>query len=202
MSYSYESALISQGFSPVAGADEAGRGASAGPLVAAAVILSGEIAGLDDSKKLTSRARERLFDQIQASAAAIAVAQVEPWECDALGLQEANLQALRRALLKLDPPAGFALVDGYPLDGLGYPALAIWKGDRVAKCVSAASIVAKVTRDRIMIGYDEQYPGYGFAVHKGYNTALHQRALEDLGPCEIHRMSYANVAKAIRVGSP
>lgn len=202
MSYSYELALASHGFSPVAGADEAGRGASAGPLVAAAVILTDEIPGLNDSKKLTARARDHLYEQILATALAISVVRVEPSECDSLGLQEANLQALRRALLKLDPSAGFALVDGYSVSGLGFPALAIWKGDQVVKCVSAASIVAKVTRDRIMIDYDEQYPGYGFAVHKGYNTAVHQRALEDLGPCDIHRMSYANVAKAIRVGAP
>ena len=202
MSYSYELALSSHGFSPIAGADEAGRGASAGPLVAAAVILDEQILGLTDSKKLTPRSRDRLFTQIIERAKAVAVVRVEAAECDSLGLQEANLQALRRALLQLDPLPEFALVDGYQVGGIGFPTLAIWKGDQVAPCVSAASVVAKVTRDRIMEELDARHPGYGFAVHKGYNTAMHQSALESLGPCSIHRMSYSNVRRAIRVGTP
>jgi len=195
----YEDALRAAGFGLVAGADEAGRGACAGPLVAAAVILplDAPIVGLRDSKQLTARARDVLFDRITAQACAVAVVRVEAGECDRLGIQEADLQGLRRALLELDPPPDFALTDGFAVDGLACPGLAVWKGDQVAACVAAASIIAKVTRDRIMADYDTQFPGYGFAGHKGYATAVHQRALEALGPCPIHRMTYANVVAAV-----
>lgn len=213
--YGYERALARAGFAPVAGADEAGRGACAGPLVAAAVILDDRkshlIEGLNDSKLLTEPTRERLYAQIVAKSMAWSVVRVEPEECDALGMHEADLQALRRALLRLDVAPAFALTDGFPVAGLGIPGLAVWKGDQVAACVSAASIVAKVTRDRIMDDYDSRYPGYGFAAHKGYCTPEHQERLEDLGPCPIHRMRYQNVrrardrhhsAQADRVSSP
>ena len=198
--YGYERALGRAGFSPVAGADEAGRGACAGPLVAAAVILddrpSRRIDGLADSKLLTAGARDRLYDLIVARAVAWSVVEISPGECDQLGMHEADLQGLRRALLRLAVPPAFALTDGFPVAGLGIPGLAIWKGDQVAACVSAASIVAKVTRDRIMAGEAEQHPGYGFEVHKGYCTVEHQERLEALGPCAIHRMRYENVQRA------
>ncbi len=200
----YEARLRELGLAPVAGADEAGRGACAGPLVAAAVILDPQrpIVGLDDSKALTPRRREQLCDQILTDAAAVAWVRVEPPECDALGMHEADLQGLRRAVARLDLRPGFVLTDGFPVAGLGVPGLGIWKGDKVAACVSAASIVAKVQRDRLMVDYDTTYPGYGFAIHKGYCTAAHKRALAQLGPCEIHRLSYAPVAAAAKVGAP
>lgn len=201
--YGYERALVRAGLGPVAGADEAGRGASAGPLVAAAVILNPDkpIKGLDDSKALTATAREKLHDEIMRRAVAVAWARVDPAECDELGMHQADLHGLRRAVGRLDVPAGFVLTDGFPVDGLPAPGLAVWKGDKVAACVSAASIIAKVTRDRRMVEADQEYPGYGFAVHKGYCTGEHQRRLEELGPSPIHRWRYANVVRAARVAS-
>lgn len=168
-SYGYERALGRAGLSPVAGADEAGRGACAGPLVAAAVVLdpARPIKGLDDSKALTPATRQRLHDEIIAKAVAVATVRVEHDECDRLGMHQADLHALRRAVARLTVPPAFVLTDGFPVDGLGVPGLGIWKGDKVAACVSAASIVAKVTRDAIMTSYDAVYPEYGFAVHKG-----------------------------------
>lgn len=201
--YGYERALLRAGLAPVAGADEAGRGACAGPLVAAAVILDPRrvIEGLDDSKRLTAAARERLYDQIVDRAIAWSVVHVSHTECDRLGMQEADLQGLRRAVLRLDVRPGFVLTDGFPVAGIDVPGLAIWKGDQVAACVSAASIIAKVTRDRWMIDQEERYPGYGFAIHKGYATAAHQRALQQFGPSPIHRLTYDNVQRAARVAS-
>ena len=203
--FGYERALWRAGFDLVAGADEAGRGACAGPLVAGAVILDERavrhLDGLNDSKLLSAATRERLYDEIVACALAWSAVEVSPSECDQLGMHEADLQGLRRALLRLDPQPGFALTDGVAVSGLACPGLAVWKGDQVAACVAAASIIAKVTRDRIMIDYDAQYEGYGFAEHKGYCTAEHQRRLEDLGPCPIHRLRYENVQAAARVAS-
>lgn len=203
--FGYERALWRAGFDLVAGADEAGRGACAGPLVAGAVILDERavrhLDGLNDSKLLSAATRERLYDEIVACALAWSAVEVSPSECDQLGMHEADLQGLRRALLRLDPQPGFALTDGFAVSGLACPGLAVWKGDQVAACVAAASIIAKVTRDRIMIDYDAQYEGYGFAEHKGYCTAEHQRRLEDLGPCPIHRLRYENVQAAARVTS-
>lgn len=202
--YGYERALVRAGLGPVAGADEAGRGACAGPLVAAAVILDPDrpIAGLDDSKVLGEATRERLHDLIMRRAVAVAVAVVEADECDRLGMHQADLQGLRRAVGRLDVPPNFVLTDGFAVDGLGVPGLAMWKGDKVAACVSAASIVAKVTRDRIMVAHDPTYPAYGFAIHKGYCTALHQAALDEHGPSEIHRWCFDNVARTARVMGP
>lgn len=203
--FGYERALWRAGFDLVAGADEAGRGACAGPLVAGAVILDERavrhLDGLNDSKLLSAATRERLYDEIVACALAWSAVEVSPSECDQLGMHEADLQGLRRALLRLDPQPGFALTDGFAVSGLACPGLAVWKGDQVAACVAAASIIAKVTRDRIMIDYDAQYEGYGFAEHKGYCTAEHQRRLVDLGPCPIHRLRYENVQAAARVAS-
>ena len=172
--YGYERALQRAGLDPVAGADEAGRGACAGPLVAAAVILSDaksrQIAGLNDSKLLTALQRERLYDKITRKAVAWSVVSLEPGECDALGMHVANVMALRMALLRLEVAPTYVLTDGFPVDGLGTPGLAVWKGDQVAACVAAASIIAKVTRDRVMCELDELYPAYAFNEHKGYCT--------------------------------
>ena len=201
----YEEWLRQAGLGPVAGVDEAGRGACAGPLVAAAVVLATaperRIDGLADSKTLSARRRESLFDVIVERALAVAWAEVSPQECDDWGLQEANLQALRRAVWRLSVRPAFILTDGFAVDGLPGPGLGLWKADQVAECVAAASIVAKVTRDRLMVRLDARYPGYGFARHKGYATADHQARVEALGPSEVHRLSYANVARAARVGA-
>jgi ribonuclease HII len=199
--------LAAAGFIAVAGADEAGRGACAGPLVAAAVILPSDLrdgsvadarlSRLDDSKKLTPLARERLFDVICDAAVAFNIVAVSAHDCDALGIQEANVQALRRALLGLHVPPDYAICDGFAVDGLPWPSIGMWKGDQVAPCVSAASILAKVSRDRTMCELARDYPGYGLEGHKGYATAVHQAALERLGPSPIHRLSYANVAAVL-----
>jgi ribonuclease HII len=198
--YGYERALCRVGLGPVAGADEAGRGACAGPLVAGAVILSDaksrQITGLRDSKLLSAAQRERCYDEILAKAVAWSVVSVSPEECDRLGMHVANVAALRRALLRLDVPPTYVLTDGFTVDGLGVPGLAVWKGDRVAACVAAASIIAKVTRDRMMDELDQTYPAYEFAVHKGYCTPLHQERLDAHGPCPTHRWRFENVRQA------
>jgi ribonuclease HII len=202
--YALERALRRRGFAQVAGADEAGRGACAGPLVAAAAVLPpgrrGEIEELDDSKLLTPAARERVYEQVVARATAYAVVVIPPDEVDSRGLQVCNLAALRRALAGLAIRPDYVLTDGFPVDGLDVPGLAVWKGDQVAACVAAASVLAKVTRDRIMVELDEQYPEYGFAEHKGYTTPEHSAALDRHGACPIHRFSYQNVA-GVGVGS-
>jgi ribonuclease HII len=205
--YALERALQRRGFSNVAGADEAGRGACAGPLVAAAAILPegkrGEIAELADSKLLTPAARERVYEQVVARALAWSVMIIPATEVDSRGLHVCNLAAMRRALASLTTPPEYVLTDGFPVDGLGVPGLAVWKGDRVAACVAAASVLAKVTRDRIMVELDGQFPNYGFAVHKGYITDEHSAALTRHGPCAEHRFSYVNVAAASgRVNRP
>ena len=201
--YGYERALRRAGLDPVAGADEAGRGACAGPLVAAAVILSDaksrQIAGLNDSKLLTALQRERLYAEITRKAVAWSVVSLEPGECDALGMHVVNVMALRMALLRLEVGPTYVLTDGFAVDGLGTPGLAVWKGDRVAACVAAASIIAKVTRDRTMCELDRLYPQYAFAEHKGYCTPLHQERLDAYGPSPTHRMRFVNVSRTTRV---
>jgi ribonuclease HII len=201
--YALERALQRRGFRTVAGADEAGRGACAGPLVAAAVLLPegrrGEIEDLADSKLLSPAVRERVYDEVVARAMAYSVVVIPPEEVDARGLHVCNLSAMRRALASLTVRPEYVLTDGFPVDGLGVPGLAVWKGDQVAACVAAASVLAKVTRDRIMVKLDEEFPSYGFAEHKGYVTPEHSLALGQHGPCVQHRFSYVNVA-AVAVG--
>lgn len=203
--YGYERALRRAGFERIAGADEAGRGACAGPLVAAAVVLgtspSAQIQGLRDSKLLTPAVRERVYAEVVAKALAWSVVIVEPAECDALGMHVANISALRRSVLRLDAAPDFVLTDGFPVDGLGAPSLAMWKGDAVAGCVAAASVIAKVTRDRIMTAAHDTWPDYRFDIHKGYCTPLHQEHLDAHGPCEIHRRCFDNVRRAARLAS-
>lgn len=199
--YGYERALARVGIGPIAGVDEAGRGACAGPLVAGAVILrsgaSGQIPGLRDSKLLTERARERCYDEIVRRADAWAVVVIEAEECDRLGMHVANIEALRRAVALLARRPAYVLTDGFPVDGLEVPGLAMWKGDRVAGCIAAASVLAKVTRDRIMRSLHEDYPVYDFATHKGYVTEIHNAALAEHGPCPAHRRRFVNVRRAI-----
>ena len=198
--YGYERALARAGLAPVAGVDEAGRGACAGPLVAGAAILnegSGRIPGLADSKLLTPRARERCYDLIVRRAVAWSVVIIPPGECDELGMHVANVEALRRALARLDVRPSYVLTDGFPVDGLETPGLAMWKGDRVAGCIAAASVIAKVTRDRIMSALHDRFPAYEFAIHKGYCTKEHQEALDRFGPCIEHRRRFVNVRNAM-----
>lgn len=195
--YGYERALGRAGLAPVAGADEAGRGACAGPLVAAAVVLGPRsIEGLRDSKLLTEAARERCYEAVVRRALAWSVVTVSPRECDRLGMHVANVSALRRAVSRLSVEPAYVLTDGFPVDGLGLPGLAVWKGDQVAASVAAASVVAKVTRDRIMADLDREWPAYGFAGHKGYCTGVHQARMEEHGPSPVHRWRYDNVRRA------
>jgi len=198
--YGYERALRRAGLEPVAGVDEAGRGACAGPLVAGAVILppgkAGIVPGLADSKLLTEAARERVYTQVLRRALAWSVVVIDNDECDRLGMHVANVEALRRSLARLHVRPRYVLTDGFPVDGLGVPGLAIWKGDRVAACISAASVLAKVTRDRLMCDLHEEFPAYRFDVHKGYCTKEHQQALAENGPCPEHRRRFVNVRRA------
>jgi ribonuclease HII len=198
----YEAALWRAGFGRVAGADEAGRGACAGPLVVAACILPpgrrGQIDGLTDSKLLTAAARERLYGEVMRRALAQTVVIVPAAEIDAYGLHVANLAGMRRALAGLLPAAEYALTDGFPVPGLGVPATAVWKGDATVACIAAASILAKVTRDRIMAELHERWPQYEFDRHKGYVTPAHGAALRRFGPCEEHRRRYVNVRRSVR----
>jgi len=198
--YGYERALRRVGLEHVAGADEAGRGACAGPLVAAAAVLpptrAGIVPGLADSKLLTEAARERCYAQVVRRALAWSVVIVPPAECDRLGMHVANIAALRRAVARLSVRPSYVLTDGFPVDGLPAPGLAVWKGDRVAACVAAASVIAKVTRDRLMTRLHDDHPAYGFSVHKGYITPTHSAALTEHGPCSEHRMRFVNVRRA------
>ena len=198
--YGYERALRRHGLDLVAGVDEAGRGACAGPLVAGAAILpdgkAGIVPGLADSKLLTAKARERCYEQVLKRAVAWSVVVVSHEECDRLGMHVANVEALRRAVAKLDVAPSYVLTDGFPVDGLGAPGLAVWKGDRVAACVAAASVIAKVTRDRLMDELDVEWPAYDFKTHKGYITPTHSAALDEHGPSPVHRMRFVNVRRA------
>ncbi|HOK08984.1 MAG TPA: ribonuclease HII [Candidatus Hydrogenedens sp.] len=180
-----------QGFSFIAGVDEAGRGPLAGPIVAVAVVLHSEVEGIDDSKKLTERKREELFDILMSGEHEIGIAIINNKEIDRIGIQEANYRAMAESILKLKIKPDLVLVDGYNLKGLPCQAWKIIKGDQRSASIGAASIIAKVTRDKIMKEYDKEYPGYGFAKHKGYGTKEHLLAIEKLGPSPIHRLSFA-----------
>ncbi|MDO4905049.1 MAG: ribonuclease HII [Lautropia sp.] len=188
---------------PVAGVDEAGRGPLAGPVIAAAVILSPErpIEGLRDSKKLSARQRERLAIEIRERAAAFAIAGASVEEIDELNILRATLLAMKRAVEALKPVPGRVRVDGNRAPVLpGIAVETLIDGDNLDPAIAAASILAKTVRDRLMLDYAEQFPGYGFEKHKGYGTAVHLAALRELGPCEIHRHSFAPVARAAAAG--
>jgi len=198
---SFETELWRAGYKHVAGADEVGRGAWAGPVVAAAVILPADahsvaplLGAVDDSKKLAPRTRERLFDVIHAHAEAIGVGSASADEIDSVGIAQANRLALARAIGHLSVQPDFVLLDFFTLPQLQLPQRGVPHGDARSLTIAAASIIAKVTRDRWMIDQDDSHPGYGFARHKGYGTAMHRTALVALGPCVLHRRSYAPVA--------
>lgn len=183
-----------------AGVDEAGRGPLAGPVVVGAVILdpTKPIAGLDDSKKLSARRRESLFDQIQRDALAWSIIEVGHEEVDELNILQASLAGMRRAVAALDPLPELALVDGNRDPGLGCQTRTLVQGDSLEPCISAASILAKVSRDRYMLRLHEQHPEYGFDRHKGYPTVEHRRLLAVHGPCPQHRKSFAPVRNAMQ----
>lgn len=183
----------------VAGVDEAGRGPLAGPVVAGAVILDphNPIDGLQDSKRLTAARREVLYVEIQEKALAWAVASADVGEIDRINILQATMLAMQRAVEALQPTAQYALIDGNRCPVLACPAQAIVKGDSRVAAISAASIMAKVTRDREMLSLDLQYPGYGLARHKGYPSKAHIEALENLGVTPIHRLSYAPVRRVM-----
>ncbi len=187
----------------VAGVDEAGRGPLAGPVVAAAVILDDlkRIKGLGDSKSLTPKRREKLFDEIRAKALACSIGQASVEEIDSLNILQATLLAMRRAVQGLRLIPHRVLVDGNQLPLLAMPVAAIVKGDASVAAISAASILAKVHRDRLCAAMHEAHPLYGFANHKGYPTAAHLAALVRHGPCELHRKSYAPVRAAMAAGT-
>lgn len=196
-----EQLLTNAGIAPIAGVDEAGRGACAGPLVIAAVVLQDpfapELVSVRDSKEIPENKRDMVFDLIQSTASAISVVIVPAAEVDGRGVHAANLDGMRRAVQGLNVEPAYVLTDGYAIEGLGVPNLAVWKGDQVVNSISAASVIAKVTRDRIMRELDVEFPQYGFAGHKGYITASHTKALNEYGPCPQHRTSFANISALI-----
>ena len=193
-----EQTLLKAGIKNIAGVDEAGRGPCAGPLVLASVILkdplSKELKEVRDSKELSEAKREELFDVVIDNSLAYSIIEVSVDEIDTIGLHKCNIEGMRRAINALEVTPDYVLTDGYPIPGLTTPNLAVWKGDQVAISISAASILAKVYRDRIMIKLDKEFPKYGLANHKGYITASHTAAIKEFGVLPIHRKSFANIA--------
>lgn len=191
----FEKALREEGFRVLAGVDEAGRGCLAGPVVAAAVILppEAELPGLDDSKKLTKHQREHFYDAIGAAALSFAVGVVEPSEIDKINILQAALKAMRLAVDNLSVKPEYLLIDGPFGIETNLPQRPIKKGDALSFSIAAASIIAKVTRDRMMAEYEKEYPSFSFSVHKGYGTALHMEELLRHGPTPIHRLTFRGV---------
>ena len=191
--YEFEKAAVNSGFSCICGVDEAGRGPLAGPVCAAAVILpaGAVIEGLDDSKKLTEKKRERLYDIIKQTAVAYSVAYGTLEEIETVNILEATYLAMNRAIEGLNVKPDFAVIDGNRVPrGIKIPCETIVKGDSKSMSVAAASVLAKVTRDRLMLEYDKKYPEYNFKKHKGYGTKEHTELIKQYGPCEIHRLSF------------
>lgn len=190
--FEYENKIYEKGYTSVCGCDEAGRGPLCGPVVAAAVILPNDtvIEGLDDSKKLTEKKREKLFEIIKEKAVAYAIAEASPEEIDEINILNASMLAMRRAVEKLEVKADFALIDGNCSRGFDIPTETVVKGDSKSYSIAAASILAKVTRDRGCAELDKEYPMYGIAKHKGYPTKDHMEAVRKYGPSPIHRRSF------------
>ena len=190
--WAYEREAFADGVKLVCGVDEAGRGPLAGPVCAAAVILPPElvIPGLNDSKKLTDKKRRELYDVITAEAVSYGIAFASEKEIDEINILQATFLAMARAMEKLTPQPELALIDGNRAKDFGLPVRTIVKGDSLSASIAAASILAKVTRDRLMEQYDEAYPQYGFAIHKGYGTKRHYEVLREFGPSPIHRMTF------------
>ncbi len=196
----FEREAHAAGFKRIAGVDEAGRGPLAGPIVGAAVVLAEPVPGLNDSKQLTSEQRELLFAELHDGRHAIGVAMLAPEIIDLQGIQAANYSCMAQAAAKIDPSPDFLLVDGFAIPGCRWPHKRIVKGDCLSQSIAAASIIAKVIRDRIMIELDRAYPRYGFAQHKGYGTQAHLDAIKTHGPCPAHRKSFAPVAEWAETG--
>jgi len=202
----FEREHFERGFTLLAGVDEAGRGPLAGPIVAAAAVLPAEwikdgmpetFSRLNDSKKLTEKIREELFRDIESEPRIRkAVAIIDSETIDRINILQATHRAMNEAIAKLNPPAEYALIDGTPVKSLTLPQTAIVKGDSKSYSIAAASILAKVTRDRLMIEYHKHWPEYGFSRHKGYGTAAHMAAIETHGPSPIHRRSFAPLRAA------
>lgn len=197
---SFERDAEAQGFAWIAGVDEAGRGPLAGPIVAAAVRLAAPVEGLNDSKQLTAEQRESLFEILRAGEHDIGVAAVEAAEIDRIGIQPANYRVMALAVKGMQRTPDHLLVDGFRLPGVSQPQQRIVKGDSRSLSIAAASIVAKVTRDRIMERLDREYPVYGFGKHKGYATPEHLAAIAGYGPCPEHRRSFAPIAQTVETG--
>ncbi|MBL7286190.1 ribonuclease HII [Corynebacterium godavarianum] len=197
----YEVALNNAGLGPVAGVDEAGRGACFGPITIAACVLPTrpvrELEGLTDSKRLTARRRELLFDPIRECSLAYGIVHIPAAEIDHRGIQAANLDGARRAVAQLEIQPGYVLMDGFRVPGMPAAQLPVVGGDAAARCIAAASILAKVSRDRLITQMAQQYPGYGLEGHKGYGTKAHMDAVRRHGATPEHRYSYANVKQAI-----
>jgi ribonuclease HII len=199
--FSFEKRAMSRGFTAIAGVDEAGRGALAGPVVAAAVILSphGDYSGIDDSKKLSPRQREICFDRIMSQAVAVGIGYGDAQLVDTVNILQATLQAMIGAVCSLPVLPDFLLIDGISSPNISIPAQTIKKGDSASVSIASASIIAKVTRDRLMVAFGEKYPEYGFPVHKGYGSAAHLASIADFGPCPIHRLTFRGVREHVRV---
>jgi ribonuclease HII len=191
----FERQAQARGFRAVAGIDEAGRGPLAGPVVAAAVILPAcfDLPGLTDSKQLSEKARERLYPLIRAQALAVGIGVARAEEIDRINILQATLRSMQRAVGRLNIPADFLLIDGNVPVPLSLPQQTLVKGDSRSLSIAAASVLAKVMRDRIMVNYERLFPGYGFASHKGYGSAAHLQAIARLGPSPCHRRTFGGV---------
>jgi ribonuclease HII len=200
----FEEELLKEGYRFIAGVDEVGRGALAGPVVAGAVILDlGCLpSGLDDSKRLTRKQRERLAVEIGNSALAMAIARIEPEQIDTINIHQASLKAMREAIAMLEPVPDYLLIDGFPLKSIMIPHRAVIGGDALSVSIAAASIIAKVERDRIMNAYDSDWPGYGLSKNVGYATVAHLDGLRRLGPTPIHRHTFNGVLRPAQLELP
>jgi len=195
----FEQQALKRGYRLIAGIDEAGRGALAGPVVAAAVILPPglRIDGVDDSKKLSPDTRERLFEVIMARALAVGIGKGSPELIDGINILQATRHAMLEAVGQLFPQPDFLLIDGITTIDSAHPQKTVKKGDSLSLSIAAASIIAKVTRDRLMVGLDGLHPGYGFAAHKGYGSATHMAAISRFGPSNVHRMTFGGVKEHV-----
>ncbi len=196
----FEELAMRQGYRSVAGVDEAGRGALAGPVVAAAVIFprGTKISGIDDSKKLTPEKRDELFELIMANSLAVGIGSGDHLLIDRINILQATLFAMKEAVLNIKPAPDYLLIDGISKIPLEVHQRTIKKGDSASISIAAASIIAKVTRDRLMVECDRRYPGYGFAEHKGYGCAAHLAAIARMGPCAIHRKTFRGVKEHVK----
>jgi len=198
-----EKKLRAGGIKTIAGVDEAGRGPLAGPVVAASVILPENpgLLGLDDSKKMTPKKREEMFERITKTAVTWGIGMSDNDEIDEIGILEATMRAMRQAVKNMKKIPDIVIIDGNKTPGLNCRERAVVNGDAISLSIAAASVIAKVTRDRIMIEMDSMFPGYGFSRHKGYGARMHAEAIRKLGPCDIHRFSFKLVPSSAPVGT-